>query len=415
VPADRRVLIACFVILCVSAGLNYYSLPVYLLHLTRDGLPLAAVSAGTSVSFLSGACSALLVGWVLRRVGPRPFLIAGGLLAAVALVAIGHTRSLPALYLAYGALGVAFMGCTMLPITTMVVQLFPQRRRASALALATLGNSMGGVLVAPVMAVLIDHSGLRTAGVVAGATLAGLVLVASTLILPARLRTARRHDPVERGTGAEQPAMYGLSLHAVFRSPTFYLLVGAFFLFQGMQVGSVTHLALVGQERGFAAPELLVSVTTGSAVLARLIATRALRKATVWGFSAVVFAVEALAMVLLAVSGPIAAVLIAGAALLGLAVGSTPLILPLTQVDAFGSKEFARFSPVVGIAAATGQALAPVVMSAIHDSAGNYLPACLLGAIAPMVGAGLLLGAGRVRGGPTVDSQQRATVGPEPV
>jgi MFS family permease len=377
--------VALLIVLTVLAGCSNYSLPVYLQHLTADrGLPLSGVSAGASVFFLSGAIVGWPMGRVLMRVEPRTVMLAGGVVGGVALGFVGQASALWQLYVCYVGMGVAFNAAGALPGFTAVLRLAPPHQRARSLAIWSIGLSAGGFVLTPLAVVLIDHIGLSQATAVLGALWVTANGAAIALLMPRtrppRRRHARLSDAIVDDGAPFDDATHVSSAEAM-RSLTFWLLVVAFFLFLAAQIGSMTHLVRLAAERGMVRGAWLVPVVTACAVLARGIGSFALRHLSIWTLSCGVFAVEALATMTLAFAYSWAA-LFTGAALLGMAIGHTPLINPLLLVEAFGVREYPRIAAVHQLLAAVGLGAGPIVVSLVYGSTsgdwGGYRAGYLL-------------------------------------
>src|SRR5690606_32382338 len=114
----------------------------------------------------------------------RAVVATGGLIGAAALALLGQVDQKWQLYLVYGLFAVGFSAAGMIPATTIVTRWY-HRHRSIALAVASTGLSVGGVLLTPVSKTYLDHVGLSTGTpVLAIAWLLGTVPVALLMIKP---------------------------------------------------------------------------------------------------------------------------------------------------------------------------------------------------------------------------------------
>lgn len=91
-----------------SWGVLYYALPVLAPAISRTtGWTLSAVTGAFSASLLTAAVVGVLVGREIERLGPRPIMTAGSLLAVPGLVAIAYAPTYPAFVLAWVLTGAA--------------------------------------------------------------------------------------------------------------------------------------------------------------------------------------------------------------------------------------------------------------------------------------------------------------------
>lgn len=164
-PSDPpRAWLACilsFAALFVAFGLAY-SYGVFFSPIThefgaRSGEG-AAIFSITSLLFFGLSC---ITGPLSDRLGPRPLLLAAGVLIGAGLAGAAQATELWQAYVAYG-LGVGLgASCVFVPVVAAVGRWF-RRRRTTALGIAVSGIGMGTLCVAPLSAWLIELHGWRT-------------------------------------------------------------------------------------------------------------------------------------------------------------------------------------------------------------------------------------------------------------
>src|SRR6478752_1989618 len=92
-----------FVALFTIVGLALYGLPFYYDFMVKDfGWSRAQVTSGNAISkLLVGPLFGFMAGWVVDRFGPRRMMMAGILMAGIALVGLSFTTTLGLLYFFY--------------------------------------------------------------------------------------------------------------------------------------------------------------------------------------------------------------------------------------------------------------------------------------------------------------------------
>src|SRR5438445_9673003 len=206
----------------ISWGIIYYSFPVFLQAMERDlGATRVAITGALSVGLGVSALAAVRVGWWLDRFGPRALMTAGSCLAAVLLIAWSRVESLGALYLVWGAMGLAMAATLYEPAFAAVVQWFAGHRDR-ALLTVTLAAGLASTIFMPVAAWLLGRQGWRAATVTLAVTLALTTIPIHALVLR-RPRAGRAPD-----RGPAGPAIIGHSLHAAMRTVVFWILAGVF-------------------------------------------------------------------------------------------------------------------------------------------------------------------------------------------
>ena len=173
----------------VQSALFFQSFGIYVVAWTEElGWSRGAISVGFALVTLLGGLLGPFHGMLLERFGVRRVIVFGLFVLAAGLALLSGVTSLTTFYLAMALSGLGLSASGFLSITTAVVPWFV-RRRSTALALMSIGISLGGLLV-PLIASAVVDIGWRT-------TLqfsAGIVLLAG---LP--LAVLMRRDPSAYG------------------------------------------------------------------------------------------------------------------------------------------------------------------------------------------------------------------------
>src|SRR5437762_2128183 len=216
--AQAQVAATSFLALFAIVGIALYGLPFFYDFMVREfGWSRAQVTSGNALSkLLVGPLFGFLAGWLVDRFGPRRLMVAGILMAGIALVGLGAIHSLAGFYFFYlfNALG-NFCGVP-LPNQVLLSLWFTAAPRR-AMGFAYLGIGLGGALV-PFLAVWLTravdwHGALQALGVL-------IVLAALPMAL-----FVREAPPAAVSTSSPDPRVPGpAAIGPVFRSPAFYLL-----------------------------------------------------------------------------------------------------------------------------------------------------------------------------------------------
>ena len=161
-----------FVIHTVSCGLIFYNLSIFLkAFVAEGGFSVSATSNATAFFFISSGFSGLVVGWLLDRYDPRWIVTSGAFISATVLASAGHVAEMWQLYCFYFLFGIGNAAVAVIPGMTIVARWFT-RQRSKAIAYASTGLSLGGIVFTPLSATLIERYGLGEA-----AYWLGLVLI----------------------------------------------------------------------------------------------------------------------------------------------------------------------------------------------------------------------------------------------
>src|SRR5438552_2966594 len=92
-----------FTVLFSIVGLALYGLPFYYDYMVRDfGWSRAQVTSGNALSkLLVGPLFGFFAGWIVDRFGPRRLMMAGVLMAGIALIGLGSMSDLWLFYFFY--------------------------------------------------------------------------------------------------------------------------------------------------------------------------------------------------------------------------------------------------------------------------------------------------------------------------
>ncbi len=155
-----RWVLACnlFAILTVSSGLGFYNLSVYMHALAAQrGFSVASISSAVGLFFLTGGVAGLVTGRILQRRDARLVMIVGALFSGGAIACIGRVQAEWQMFLVYALFGIGYTGISVLPATTLITRWFDPASRPVALSFSSTGLSLGGVILTPLSAALLER------------------------------------------------------------------------------------------------------------------------------------------------------------------------------------------------------------------------------------------------------------------
>jgi MFS family permease len=390
-----RIVAVCLVASVFANALGLFGAGVYLHALVeQNGWTTGLVSGAITLFYVVSALLLVPVGGILGRFGPQPVFALGISALAGGVAAIGHVATPWQTYAAFLVMGVGWACLSMTAVATTLAPWF-ERHRGRAVSIASLGASVGGLAGVPVLLFGIDRVGFATT------TMAGAV-AALVVMLPLAVFVLRRR-PQDIGLLPDGAAAAS-STHAArvatwkrrdaLRTAALRSVMVGFGIGMMVQVGFVTHqVTLLLPALGAAGTSIAVSMTAISALLSRLVLARFADQMSARTTAAVMLTVAAAALAAMAI-WPVAAVLVAGSALMGMRIGNVTTLAPIIVRREFGA---ASFGAVYGIASCFIQlaiALGPSFYGLLHDAFGGYRVPLLLAATAD-VGAAIVVLAGR--------------------
>lgn len=387
-----RVVTGGFIVIATASGLGFYGLAVYLNAFSRErGWDIASISLATTVFFVVGGGTGMVVARVINRYDVRAVMVVGGVLGAAALMSLGQVTTRWQMYAAYVVFGVGHACTSLVPVTTVVTRWF-HTRRAVALSIASTGLSAGGVLLTPAAKWLLDHRGIDGGmPILAVAYVVGTVPFALWLVRPDPAALGWLPDG-ERVTADTGPVVLtGTPFAEAVCSRFFVCVTAAYVLILGAQVGGLQQVVKLAEERTDAETAALATLVVAIAsIIARLIGGRIVEYLPMVAFTAALAVTQALATAWLA-GAHRAAVLFPGLALFGVTIGNILMLQPLLISARFGVLDYPRLYSRSQFVGTLGIAGGPYVLGLLHDHAGGYTTAYLVASAAAVVGAAILL------------------------
>lgn len=360
-----RVVAVCFLAAVIGWSFAFYGQSIYLAEMQRQhGWPASLISTATTYFYLLGAFVLAFVGDAVRIVGPRLTLMGGVMAMAAANLLVGYISSPWQLYVVDTLLAIGWAG-TSVAIISSTVGLWFDKKRGMAVSFALNGASFGGILGVPLLVAAIARFGFSQAMTLAAATI--LLLMVPIILIFVGRPPARSEAAMMAGS----PSGSSIRVKA-FRDIGFVTVSGAFALALLAQVGFLVHLIsfldpIVGRQTA----AIALSVLTACSLLGRLAFSPFIDRFNHRWTSAVSFAGQALALVVILHSNsPTLALL--GCAGCGFFFGNI-LVLPSLIVQ----REFAArsFAVLISLSSAIGQityALGPGIVGWLRDLSGSY-------------------------------------------
>jgi MFS family permease len=358
----RRPLATLCITEVTSWGVLYYAFPVLAPSISADtGWSIPAVTAGFSIGLVVSAVAGVPVGRLLDRVGPRPVMTSGTLLAIPATLALAAARTLPEFLAAWVPAGLAMSAVLYQPAFAALTRWYGPRR-VTALTILTLVAGLASTVYAPITAALVSTLSWRQTYVVLAVVLAVITLPGHVFGLRLPWTAAERHPHRSRAPDA------------VARSGAFIVLAAAMSLAAFAVYAAVVNLIPLLHQRGLTTGEAAVALGLGGVgqVLGRLGYGRLTAATDVRTRTAVVLFAAAATIILLGLlPGPALALVIA-AVLAGAARGIYTLLQATAVTDRWGATHYGRLNGLLSAPSTLAAALAPWAGAALAGPLGGY-------------------------------------------
>jgi sugar phosphate permease len=357
-----------FLSLFSIVGLALYGLPFFYDFFVRDlGWTRQQVTSGNALSKLVvGPLFGVFAGIVVDRFGPKRLMLAGIVMAGLALVGLGSTFTLGAFYAFYFLNALGNVAGGPLPNQVLLSRWF-EGARGKAMGAAYLGIGIGGALVP-----LLAHALTQALGWRAALQTLGVLMIAIALPTALLVKEAPAGFAAAAATGSPAASSIG----DVLRRPAFYLLAIGSMASIGAVGGTMQNLKLyLAMDRGLAqgsVAEVLSLVLVGSLVgrvVMGWLADRWAKKHVML----LIYLIVALSVPLFILAPGPGAVRVA-AFVFGVGLGGDYMIIPLMAAELFGVRRLGRVMGIVITADNVAEATAPMAVAAIRDHSGSYAP-----------------------------------------
>ena len=386
------VVAAAWIILVAAFGVHY-AFGIFLKPMLAEfGWGRAVTSGAYSLSWLVQGLSAVIMGRINDRYGPRIVLTICGILLAAGLLLTTRIGAGWHLYLSYGVLIGIATGGLYVPVASTITRWFIARRNIMT-GLVVSGIGLGTFLLSPVANYLIDRYDWRTSYIILGIFVFVVIVSAAQFL---------RRDPAQMGLrpyGHNETNEYklpgegrGCSLKEAFRMRAFWILFGLFICFGFSVMAIMVHIAPHATDIGkspAAAANLVASIGVASIfgkIMLGILGDRVGNR-TVFVFSFALMAAslfwlvpvkETLFLFLFAIAF--------GFAYGGSATSQSPLLASL-----FGLRSHGLIFGVVNNGFTIGATLGPVAAGALFDLTGSYRLAFFMLAAVAVFGLGLTI------------------------
>lgn len=383
-------------VLCVteitSWGVLYYAFPVLAPSIARNtGWSVATVTAAFSTGLVISAIVGIPAGRWLDRIGPRPVMATGSVLAAPAVAGIALAPTLPLFFASWALAGVAMAG-TLYPPAFAALTRWWGPNRVRALTILTLLAGLASTIFAPLTAALLEHLGWRHTYLV-------LAVVLALITIPAHLLGLRGPWP-DPGRG-EQPPGAGRNAgetsripRDVVRSRAFVLLVPAVALGTFAAFAVVVNQVPLLIERGLSTSASAWALGLGGLgqVCGRLGYGRLTGALSVRTRGVVILLLSTVATASLGLLPGPTGLLIAVAMLAGAARGVFTLLQATAISDRWGAVHYGHLNGILSAPSLVATALAPWAGAALAGPLGGYPHVFLLLALVAAAAALLIVG-----------------------
>ncbi|MFN0159760.1 MAG: MFS transporter [Burkholderiales bacterium] len=363
-----RVVLTCFFLALAAWGFGFYGHGVYLTEIRRaHGWSTTLISAATTYYYLIAGVLVACAADAIERIGPRKFLIAGVACLALGTLLIPHIKAPWQLFAAYTLLACGWAGTSLGAIVVVIGGWF-HAKRGMAISLALNGASASSVILVPLLVAMSAGIGFKLATAVAvGLTCMVLVpMILFWITRPPASAASRQSEAAELQAAGAWTKRHALGSSA-FWSATLPFALGI-----AAQVGFLIHqLAVLQPVLGRVEAAFAVALTGAFAVVGRVGLSFHIDRMDPRHASAVLLAIQALALMLIA-NARAPEILMLACAAFGIGVGNLITLPSLVVQREFSAAAFARVASLATAVCGVTYAFAPGLLGLLRDVSDGY-------------------------------------------
>jgi MFS family permease len=381
-PAIYRgwwILAASFVNSMLVIGSTIYLFGLMVVPASKDlGLSRAEINQGYIVFMIGMTVWSPFAGWLIDRSNARLIIPVGAALMVCGYAVIAATDRLWLMAIML-FLPVAGGAATAGMITgSALTSRWFRRRRGRAIGIYAMASSVGGLILSPVMATLIENWGWRMALLAIGISIAVIISALGLIVVrdrPGETEIAVEDDPLQ---SAEAAAAEGRrwTIAALLRERNFYMILfGMGIIYASDQVlliSVVPHM----QDKGVAltAASFVIACQSASAICGKLVVGYLAERISIVRIFAVIVVFH-LALLALYISWPGYWPVLVASSVIGIAIGGVYPVNLILIAQSFGSTSYAFVLGILTLATQSFSVVALYFTGLSYDASGTYGPA----------------------------------------
>jgi sugar phosphate permease len=367
IRAGFQVTATAFTVLFAVVGFALWGLPYYYDFMVQQfGWTRGQVTSGNALSKLViGPVFGFLAGWLVDKFGPRRLMMAGILMAGVALVGLGSISTLGMFYFFYLINALGYVCGGPLPNQVLLTRWF-DKSRGKAMGFAYLGIGLGGAAVPWVSHLLVQHFGWQAA-----LKILGIIIV--VIAFPMAFFVKESPDAVAQREVVRERASQKL-LSGAFKTPAFYLValgsMCSIAAVSGIQQNLKLFLSL---DRHYTQGETtrVISLILACSIIGRLLMGWLADLMPKKYVMLIIYMLVAAAIPFLFAGGGLNTLYVF-AFIFGIALGGDYMIIPLMTAEIFSMEILGRLLGVILTADGVAEAVSPWWVSHLRDTTGTY-------------------------------------------
>jgi len=347
------------------------------------GISRSRFSLGTTFNSIGGMIMSAIVGKLYKRFSLKKVVLASAVVFALCYGSMGFAPNIYMFYVLSFIAGFALVAASMVGVGTMLSRWFNEKR-GLAMAIASSGSGVGGVVMNPVIGRLVTSIGWRKTYMAIGIMVVAVLVPAITLLMkesPARAGMQPYGAEKSSVTGGKDLQQSGMMAAQALKTPMFFMLIPIIVSISATSNCVMQHTVAYATDIGFEytaaagiASVLTAGLAIGKLVLGQLFDTLGSRKACTVSLSIYTLSM----LIYFGATMEMPALMYTGSAIWGMGGSFAAVASSLIVQDIFGKKDYANIFGYISICSSLGGAVGPTLMASAFDAMGTYKPSWLV-------------------------------------
>ena len=373
-----KVVFGAFLILALPFAIIFLSHSIFLTPVCEAlGFSATQFSMVFTIVAIATAFMSPFIGKLIRKYNVRYVMALSGGIVGLSFGAFGLATELWQFYVLSAVLGIFTSGITQVPVSYVVTNWFPEKKKGMATGIAFAGGNVGSLIVVNSVAAMIPQIGYDKCYLILGAIIfVGTILVSLFIIKEKPEDVNQLPYGMEKGetaTKKQAGVAEGYTFKEAKASPVFYVFIVAVVLlgvvFAGVQMHIPSYMQSVGHSLEFAS--MVLSIVSIFGVFSNVLIGMLLEKAGLKvGMSVIGVAMIGAVITLLLAQTQMFAILF------GIIFGGFIAIASMgpsyLTSEIFGKKEYGVILGIVMMCFQLGGAVGPTLSGFIYDTTGTY-------------------------------------------
>lgn len=370
-----------FFIMAMPFAVIFLSHSIFLKPVTEAlGFSATQFSLVFTIVAIATALTSPVIGKIIKTYDIRYVMAISGAIVSLSFGAFGIVKELWKFYVLATIVGVSATGITQIPISNIITNWFPSKKKGLATGIAFAGGNVGSFLTIIIISYLIPILGYEKCYFLLGGIMFILTVLISLFVIKGKPEDIGQspYDVINdkqrvKGENTQSIELQGYTLNEVKKTKIFWIFIVAIILlgivFAGVQMHIPNYMESIGHSAAFASiitSTVAIVGITSNVIIGTILEKSGLKKGMV---IVGVFMIMAIVCLLL---GKLSAFAVLFAVLFGMFAAIAAMGPSYLTSEMFGKKDYGLILGIVMMFFQLGGALGPALSGVIFDITGEY-------------------------------------------